>query len=76
MNGLFRDPAEWATSNGWISRRRAKNIAAKIEAVVVAMEESMADDEGIEVWTNELRAIRRTLAPKTTRQERQIARMW
>jgi hypothetical protein len=67
---LIRDPAEWATDNGWVSRRRAINIAAKIDNVAAVIDGALNDDEGAVMWVNELRRISKTLAPEKTPAER------
>lgn len=75
MSGLIRDPAEWATSSGWISRRRAQNIAAKLDDLVERIAGAVGDDDGVMEWLDEIRQVSKTLAPKTTRDERRIAAM-
>jgi len=70
---LIRDPEDWARDWGWVSRRRAVNLAAKIENVAVAIEGSL-DDEGAQVWVKELRSIGKTLAPAKVPAEKKRAK--
>lgn len=72
---LIRDPAEWARDWGWVSRRRATNIAARIENVALVIEGALYGDEGAEMWAKELREIAKTLAPPMTPAEKRIAAM-
>lgn len=71
---LIRDPHEWATDNGWVSRRRALNVAAKIDNVAHAIEGAVGDDEGAAVWIRELRRISKEIAPIRTPVERRLSR--
>lgn len=63
MGKIVRDPAEWARDWGWVSRRRAVNLAKKIDAVADAIDGSL-DDEGAAVWVSELRQISKSIAPE------------
>lgn len=71
-DSLFRDPAEWATDWGWISRRRAVNLAAKINGLAEVMEDTGADEA---LWAQELRKIAKTLAPAKVPAQLKHARM-
>lgn len=72
-NGLFRQPDDWARDWGWVSRRRALNLAAKLDAIAEAIEGAL-DDEGGQIWASEIRKIKRSLAPKTVPAQRKMAR--
>jgi hypothetical protein len=63
---LIRDPADWARDWGWISNRKAKNLAAKLRAVNEAMKAALegeygVGDEGVEMWTKEIERIAKLL---------------
>lgn len=75
---LIRDPADWATDWGWVSRRRAQNIAAKLEELARTMEETIPSEDPNEpdvgeIWAKYVRDIARKLAPPQTPAERKIA---
>jgi hypothetical protein len=66
---LIRSPDSWARDWGWVSRRRAVNIAARIEQVAAGIEGAL-DDEGAQVWVKELRRLSKTIAPAKVPAER------
>jgi hypothetical protein len=74
MNGLFRTPDSWARDWGWVSRRRALNMARKLNEIADAIEGAMADDEDVKVWTHAIRDVGKKLAPKTVPAQRKHAR--
>lgn len=66
MNGLMRDPAEWAAESGWISPRKARNDAAKLRELATTMRDTFSDDEGgaVEFWARECERIAKRLDPR------------
>ena len=55
------------------SAARAKNLAARIEAIAEVIDGALGDDEGAVMWGCELRAIAKAIAPARTPAERYIA---
>lgn len=72
MNGLTRDPAEWARDWGWVSRVRAKRAAKRLLAVAEQLDLAFGaePDDGIEAWIAELRSVAKYLAPEKVPAER------
>lgn len=75
MNGLTRDPADWARDWGWVSRVRAKRAATRLLNVAEGIENALGtDDEGAQYWVGELRSIAKYIAPAQTPAEQKRAR--
>jgi hypothetical protein len=67
VSGLIRDPAEWAREFGWISRRRAENMARDLFSLAGQIEGADPPQPG---WAKELRRIAKKLAPTRGRDAR------
>jgi hypothetical protein len=75
-SALIRDPADWATDTGWISRRRACNFRARLDELAERIIGGVGGDSDVVVdWAIELRKIGRQIAPDQTPSEKRIAAM-
>lgn len=64
---LIRDPADWATDNGWVSRRRAVHFRKRLDNFAEVVLATLGDsDPGAQMWARELRKIGREIAPDET----------
>lgn len=72
-DSLTRDPADWATDCGWISRRRALNIGSKLNELAWCMENAMEGDAGVIGWAKEVRRIAKVVAPDLSPGQRRAA---
>ena len=64
---LIRDPAEWASAWGWISRLRAERIARDLRVLASEIENSAMGDPAAKRWASEVRKIAKRVEPKMKR---------